>query len=152
MNLSTIVAGAMHMARWNMTATERLTWIKDALALGITSFDHADIYGDYQVQQLFGQPLQSFQLGAGHIGRFVLFKPEHKKPTTGPARSNQSAGATTLTPTRQSNALFEHITSQISIHQPTDHLAHSKTQSVIRQIRFTHPSGELAGFEDAAHR
>lgn len=58
MNLSTIVAGAMHMARWNMTATERLTWIKDALALGITSFDHADIDGDYTVQGLFGEALR----------------------------------------------------------------------------------------------
>ena len=58
MNLSTIVAGAMHMARWNLSAAERLSWIEDALALGITSFDHADIYGDYAVQGLFGEALR----------------------------------------------------------------------------------------------
>ena len=29
-------------------------WIEDALALGITSFDHADIYGGYRVRTLFG--------------------------------------------------------------------------------------------------
>jgi len=58
MNLSTIVAGAMHMARWNLTPAERLAWIEDCLALGITSIDHADIYGDYQVQGLFGEALR----------------------------------------------------------------------------------------------
>jgi predicted oxidoreductase len=58
MNLSTIVAGAMHMARWNLTPPERLAWIEDCLALGITSFDHADIYGDYAVQGLFGEALR----------------------------------------------------------------------------------------------
>ena len=58
MNLSTIVAGAMHMARWKLTPAERLAWIEDCLALGITSFDHADIYGDYAVQDLFGEALR----------------------------------------------------------------------------------------------
>lgn len=58
MNLSTIVAGAMHMPRWNLTPAERLAWIEDCLALGITSFDHADIYGDYAVQELFGEALR----------------------------------------------------------------------------------------------
>ncbi len=58
MNLSTIVAGTMHMARWNLTTAERLVWIEDALALGITSFDHADIHGDCAVQDLFGEALR----------------------------------------------------------------------------------------------
>lgn len=58
MKLSTIVAGAMHMARWNLTPAERLVWIEDCLALGITSFDHADIYGNYAVQDLFGEALR----------------------------------------------------------------------------------------------
>ena len=32
-------------------------WIEDALALGITSFDHADIYDGYCVEALFGDAL-----------------------------------------------------------------------------------------------
>jgi predicted oxidoreductase len=58
MNLSTIVAGVLHMARWNLTAAERLVWIENALTLGITSFDHADVHGDYAVQDLFGEALR----------------------------------------------------------------------------------------------
>lgn len=58
MILSDIVAGAWRMADWGMNAQQRLGWIEDCLSLGITSFDHADIYGDYQVQDLFGQALR----------------------------------------------------------------------------------------------
>lgn len=58
MTLSDIVAGAWRMADWNMPAQQRLGWIEDCLSLGITSIDHADIYGDYQVQALFGQALR----------------------------------------------------------------------------------------------
>lgn len=55
--LSPIVAGAWRMADWGFSATERVRWIEECLALGITSFDHADIYGDYAVEALFGEAL-----------------------------------------------------------------------------------------------
>jgi len=55
--LSPIVAGAWRMADWGLDAAARLRWIEECLALGITSFDHADIYGDYQVERLFGEAL-----------------------------------------------------------------------------------------------
>lgn len=55
--LSPIVAGAWRMASWKLDAPARLRWIESALDLGVTSFDHADIYGDYQVEELFGDAL-----------------------------------------------------------------------------------------------
>lgn len=55
--LSPIVAGVWRMAEWNWTAAERLRWIEQCLDLGITSFDHADIYGGYTVEGLFGEAL-----------------------------------------------------------------------------------------------
>ncbi len=55
--LSAIVAGVWRMAAWGMDVQQRVRWIEECLALGITSFDHADIYGDYQVESLFGEAL-----------------------------------------------------------------------------------------------
>lgn len=55
--LSRIVAGAWRMADWGLDAAGRLRWIEQCLELGISSFDHADLYGDYQVEALFGQAL-----------------------------------------------------------------------------------------------
>jgi predicted oxidoreductase len=55
--LSPIVAGVWRMASWNWTPQERLRWIEQCLELGVTSFDHADIYGAYTVEALFGEAL-----------------------------------------------------------------------------------------------
>ncbi len=57
LQLSPIVAGAWRLADWGWSARQRLAWIEANLDLGISSFDHADIYGGYAVQALFGEAL-----------------------------------------------------------------------------------------------
>lgn len=57
LELSPIVAGAWRMAEWQMSAEQRLGWIHTCLDRGFSSFDHADIYGGYQVEALFGEAL-----------------------------------------------------------------------------------------------
>jgi predicted oxidoreductase len=47
------------MAEWDMTAGQRVAFIEDCIALGVTSFDHADIYGGYGVEGLFGEALRA---------------------------------------------------------------------------------------------
>lgn len=56
-SLSAVVAGVWRMASWGMDVPARVRWIEQCLDLGITSFDHADIYGDYQVEAMFGEAL-----------------------------------------------------------------------------------------------
>lgn len=57
LELSRIVAGMWRMAEWDMTVSQRIDFIEQCLALGITTFDHADIYGGYRVEELFGEAL-----------------------------------------------------------------------------------------------
>jgi len=57
LNLSRIVAGMWRMTEWDMTPQQRLAFIEQCIALGVTSFDHADIYGGYGVEGLFGEAL-----------------------------------------------------------------------------------------------
>ncbi|NND72553.1 MAG: oxidoreductase, partial [Rhodothermales bacterium] len=40
-----------------MSSDELQRYISDAVDLGLTSFDHADIYGDYGCEAAFGQAL-----------------------------------------------------------------------------------------------
>jgi predicted oxidoreductase len=54
---SRIVAGVWRLADWNMSLSGRETYIRQCLELGVTTFDHADIYGDYQAEALFGDVL-----------------------------------------------------------------------------------------------
>lgn len=59
LELSPIVAGLWRLAEWQLDVPARVRWIEQALDLGITSFDHADIYGDYRCEALFGEALHA---------------------------------------------------------------------------------------------
>ncbi|WP_422389484.1 aldo/keto reductase [Burkholderia pyrrocinia] len=54
---SRIVFGMWRIGDWALSARERRALIDAALELGVTSFDHADIYGDYTAEGLFGDVL-----------------------------------------------------------------------------------------------
>ncbi|WP_281544631.1 aldo/keto reductase family oxidoreductase [Grimontia sp. SpTr1] len=56
--LSELVQGYWRLGEWGMSPQERLTFIKKHLELGITTVDHADIYGGYQCETLFGEALK----------------------------------------------------------------------------------------------
>jgi len=57
--LSPVVAGLWRITEWQLSVPERVRWIEQALELGITTFDHADIYGDYRAEALFGEALRA---------------------------------------------------------------------------------------------
>lgn len=56
---SRIIAGAWRWNEVDSTTVDKL--IKTSLDVGITSFDHADIYGDYGNEKLFGDVLKKNQ-------------------------------------------------------------------------------------------
>jgi len=55
---SRIVQGCWKLTDWNLSAPELLEHIHQLAGIGITSFDHADIYGDYRCEKLFGDALK----------------------------------------------------------------------------------------------
>ncbi|WED28672.1 aldo/keto reductase family oxidoreductase [Vibrio sp. DW001] len=54
---SELVQGYWRMTEWGMTPQERLSFLKQHVELGVTTVDHADIYGNYQCEKLFGEAL-----------------------------------------------------------------------------------------------
>ena len=52
---SQIVLGLWRLSSWQMSAQERVTFLEQALELGITTIDEADIYGDYTSEALLGE-------------------------------------------------------------------------------------------------
>ncbi|MEI4802207.1 aldo/keto reductase [Bacillus sp. FJAT-51639] len=58
LEFSRIIQGFWRLAEWNMTDQELLSFIESCMEMGITTFDHADIYGDYTCEALFGKALQ----------------------------------------------------------------------------------------------
>ncbi|MBI9034301.1 MAG: aldo/keto reductase [Bacteroidales bacterium] len=53
-SLSAVVLGFWRTLEWNKSTKDLSNYISLAHDLGINSFDHADIYGDYQCERLFG--------------------------------------------------------------------------------------------------
>ena len=60
--LSRIVWGIMRLLDWDRSPAESASLVHKALELGITSFDHADIYGKFGVEEAFGKVLAEAKL------------------------------------------------------------------------------------------
>ncbi|HDD0717542.1 TPA: aldo/keto reductase family oxidoreductase [Staphylococcus aureus] len=56
-HFSRLVQGFWRANEWKMTAKELNYFINELVERGITTMDHADIYGDYQCESLFGNAL-----------------------------------------------------------------------------------------------
>jgi predicted oxidoreductase len=54
---SRLVVGLWRLADWDLSDRETLNLIHASIDEGITSFDHANIYGDYACEELFGRAL-----------------------------------------------------------------------------------------------
>lgn len=57
LKFSRIIHGLWRLADWNLSTNDTQTLIEQCLDRGITTFDHADIYGNYSCEKLFGQAL-----------------------------------------------------------------------------------------------
>lgn len=55
---SPLVMGYWRLMEWQMNAHQLLGFIEQHLEMGITTVDHADIYGNYQCEAAFGQAIQ----------------------------------------------------------------------------------------------
>lgn len=58
LELTQIIPGMMRLDTWGMRGQALLDWIKQVMGMGLTSFDHADIYGGYGNEALFGDALR----------------------------------------------------------------------------------------------
>ncbi|PUB11659.1 aldo/keto reductase family oxidoreductase [Paenisporosarcina sp. OV554] len=57
LSFSRIIHGLWRLSEWDMSNEEVLLLIEDCLKAGITTFDHADIYGNYTCEKKFGDAL-----------------------------------------------------------------------------------------------
>lgn len=57
LKMSKIALGFWRLNDWGMNSEELLNYIEAALEMGVTTFDHADIYGGYTCEKIFGEAL-----------------------------------------------------------------------------------------------
>lgn len=57
LDISRIVHGHWRLLDWKMSNEQLLDFTKQLIDIGITTFDHADIYGNYECEKRFGEAL-----------------------------------------------------------------------------------------------
>ncbi|MDC2867707.1 aldo/keto reductase [Bacillus sp. BP-3] len=95
LEFSRIIQGFWRLAEWNMTDQELLSFIEACMEMGITTFDHADIYGDYTCETLFGKALQlkpSLRDNMQIVTKCGIAPPSPKFPERYVAHYNTSTG------------------------------------------------------------
>ena len=70
---SRLIMGYWRLMEWQLSPAALLDLMKYHLDLGVTTIDHADIYGGYQCEEAFGQALRLAPIGmiGGFIGGFA---------------------------------------------------------------------------------
>ncbi|WP_414044802.1 aldo/keto reductase [Macrococcus equi] len=58
MKMSDVVQGFWRLDTWDYSKNELNTFLHELVSNGITTMDHADIYGDYTCEAIFGEALQ----------------------------------------------------------------------------------------------
>lgn len=57
LEISRIIQGHWRLVNWDLTGQALLSHTLRVMELGVNTFDHADIYGDYQCETIFGDAL-----------------------------------------------------------------------------------------------
>jgi predicted oxidoreductase len=58
LSLSRIIHGLWRLRDWNLGKKDLAAFLEEIMEMGISSFDHADIYGDYSCEKIFGDALR----------------------------------------------------------------------------------------------
>lgn len=58
-SVSRIVQGLWRLTDWNWTVTQTIEFIEQCIALGVTTFDTAEIYGNYACEERIGEVLKA---------------------------------------------------------------------------------------------
>lgn len=58
LNISQLVLGLWRLDEWGMRSEDLAAYLAQCVEMGITTFDHADIYGDYKCESLFGKAVK----------------------------------------------------------------------------------------------
>jgi len=138
LQFSKIVAGVMNWGEWgyDLNPPQVRMLIEQCLELGVTTFDHADIYGDYTTESLFG-----IATGGGSSLRQKM-------------QLISKCGIKLVTPNRPKNRIKSYDTSKAHILQSTEQsLRNLKTDYldlllIHRPSPLMHPEEIAAAFQE----
>jgi predicted oxidoreductase len=143
-----VIWGVMRWGDWGakMKATQVLELIESGIAHGVTTFDHADIYGGYTTEALFGDALKlkpalrdQIQL----VTKCGIVYPDPSKPHIGLKHYNTSASYIRAQVEQSLRNLNTDYIDRLLIHRPDILLDAGEVGAEVQQLKL---EGKIRGF------
>lgn len=137
LKLSRISAGLWRLGEWRKTVEELTGWVEKCIDLGVTTFDHADIYGDYECETIFGKVLarqphlrESMEL----VSKCGICLVSEKKPSHRITHYNLSTDHIIKSVDQSLKNLNTDYLDLLLIHRPSPHMNADETASGLKNV------------------
>lgn len=138
LEFSRIIQGFWRLAEWNMSKQELLSFIENCMDMGITTFDHADIYGGYTCESLFGEALQlqpSLRENMQLVTKCGIAPPSPKFPERYVAHYNTSVEHIVKSAERSLQNLHTDYIDLLLIHRPDPFMDPSEVAEAFARLK-----------------
>ncbi|RWZ58763.1 aldo/keto reductase family oxidoreductase [Halobacillus fulvus] len=138
LSYSRYIHGLWRLADWNQTKEETLSLIEHALELGITTFDHADIYGGYTCEELFGEALSlkpSLREQIELVTKCGIVLPSKNRPEHKTHHYNTSRSHIVKSVDRSLKNLQTDYIDTLLIHRPDPYMDPEETAEAFIQLK-----------------
>lgn len=134
---SALSVGLWRLHEWNLNVQERVDFIQKCIDLGISTFDHADIYGEYGNEALFGEALKArpdLRNKIELVSKCGICLTTHNRPDHEIQHYNTSAGYIRYCVERSLKKLNTEYLDLILIHRPDPLMDASEMADIFMQL------------------
>lgn len=142
---SSFILGCWRLNQWKYSVSELTDFVYKVIELGINHFDHADIYGDYSCENIFGQVLKSNPILRDKIkltSKCGIKLPSKNFPDHSHIYDTSFDHIVTATEMSLENLYTDYLDTLL-IHRP-DPLMNS--EEVAKAFRYLHSTGKVLNF------
>jgi predicted oxidoreductase len=146
LTFSRFVHGLWRLSDWQQSKEETLKLIEDVLETGITTFDHADIYGSYTCEELFGNALSlkpSIREKMEIVTKCGIVLPSENRPQHKTHHYNTSKEHIMKSVENSLNSLRTDYIDVLLIHRPDPFMDPEQTADAFSQL---HKEGKVRYF------
>ncbi|EDL64292.1 aldo/keto reductase [Bacillus sp. SG-1] len=146
LTFSRLIHGLWRLSDWDQTKEETLKLIEEVMETGITTFDHADIYGSYTCESLFGDALAlkpSLREKMEIVTKCGIVLPSKNRPEHKTHHYNTSKGHIVKSTENSLSSLKTDYIDVLLIHRPDPFMDPEQTADAFNQL---HKEGKVRYF------
>ena len=146
LTFSRFVQGLWRLSDWKQSKEETLKLIEEVLDTGITTFDHADIYGSYTCEDLFGEALSlkpSLREKMEIVTKCGIVLPSENRPQHKTHHYNTSSRHIIQSAENSLKSLKTDYIDLLLIHRPDPFMDPEQTAEAFSQL---HQEGKVRNF------